>query len=726
MNWALSPMLSAALSRKYLRLPLLLAVATLVWLFATDRWNPAAWQVPTAYAQDALEVLARLKISGEQGVGFLVDKTMPRLGAPWGADWSAYPMPDVPVFLLFGKLAGVIGLIPASNLALLFAHLSAVAAFYVSSRALGHRDIFAAGTALLFGFSFYLFHRGLSHYSFALAYLVPAQLLSAWLIGGSQRMLARRPWQIFCLATAGATAVGSPYFGFAYCQLLLLALAYQATTTRRRRNLMLGLVCLGVFVVTLCLLNYSALLAMLPGNPGLLQRNYASTEIYGLRPIELFIPHPFHPWPWAAGIAAQYAASTSLRGELFSPYLGLAGICGLLVIAAGACRRLFRVRAGFRPAYAATFVWFICFFMVGGLNSLLAFAGVDLFRAGNRFSIYLLALALFALASYATRRGRRLTVWAALAMMVPAVLVGLWDQIPKRRSRAESSVYGEKIAVDQLVANTLEMALAPGAAVFQLPVVPFLEQPPVHHMTDYELFRPWFFSRSVGFSYGLLANDRALRWQRWIATRPAGPLCAALEKAGYAALYIHKAAFPDSGTALRRELTALGKQLLVEAGDHLVFSLHPDGHPAWPDLGDPRLVDPWNRVVEPDNQPQIFATEGWSSLEQEGKGVWRWAGQNATVTVWCPGEKPMEVRLEYGASALRPARLTATFEGRKIWQAMAGQMPPAQVSLALLLQPGPNFIIFHYNGRPAQPSLTDPRILGFRLDNLRVIPAAGR
>ena len=229
-----------AASPTILRWSLLLAASVSVWSWATGLWRLAGWQVPAAYGIDALEVLARLKLSGERGLAFFFDKTMPALGAPWSADWSSYPMPDAPLFVLFGKIGAVIGLIPASNLALLFAHVSAVAVFYLCSRALGHRAVFAAGAALLFGFSFYLLHRSLPHFSFTLAYVVPAQLLSAWLIGSGHRLLLRRPWQWFCLATAIATGMGNPYFGFAYGQLMVLALVYQAATSRRRHNLRFG------------------------------------------------------------------------------------------------------------------------------------------------------------------------------------------------------------------------------------------------------------------------------------------------------------------------------------------------------------------------------------------------------------------------------------------------------------------------------------------------------
>ncbi|MEO6995767.1 MAG: hypothetical protein ABI273_19330, partial [Lacunisphaera sp.] len=520
----------ALVSQKYFRVPALLAFAALIWITATGHWTLASWQTPAAYSVDALEVLARLKLSGDAGFGILFNKLMPHLGAPWGTDWSAYPTPDAIVFIVFGKLAKITGLIAASNLALLAAHLAAIATFYACSRALGHRAPYSAAAAILFGFSFYNLYRGLSHYSFALSYVVPAQLLCAWLIGSSQQLLKFRGWRILCLGTAVATGVGNPYFSFGFCQLLVLALLYQAATRRDRNNLIVGLGGLVVLGVALLATNYSAISSLLGGD-GLLERNYASTEIYGLRPIELLIPPPFHRWAFAAGIGARYAGDTSLKGELFFPYFGIVGLGGLIVLGITATKAAIHRRLGLRPSYAAWFGWLTLFFMVGGMNSLLAFTGIDLFRAGNRYSIYLLAITLFALTSWASRRSRGLPAGVATAVAILITMVGLWDQLPRRPFAAERATLMKKVSDDRLVAAQLDRQLPAGGAVFQLPVVPFLEQPPVNGMTDYELFRPWFFSEKASFSYGLLATERALRWEKWVAGRPVAEMCEALEKA---------------------------------------------------------------------------------------------------------------------------------------------------------------------------------------------------
>lgn len=710
----------APVSQKHFHLPALLAFAALVWIFTTGRWTLASWQAPAAYSVDALEVLARFKLSGEAGFGILFNKVMPHLGAPWRADWSAYPMPDAIVFIIFGKLAKITGLIAASNLALLTAHLAAIATFYICSRALGHRPVYAAAAALLFGFSYYNRHRGLSHYSFTLSYVVPAQLLSAWLIGSSRQLLKSRGWPVFCFATAVATGTGSPYFSFGFCQLLVLALIYQACTRRERSNIAVGVVCLTVLAATLLATNYSAVIRLCSGEHGLLERNYASTEIYGLRPIEMLIPPPSHRWAFAAGIGTRYSADTSLKGELFFPYFGIAGIAGLVVLGFIATSAAIRRRLGLRPSYAALFGWFTVFFMVGGLNGLLAFTGIDLFRAGNRYSIYLLAIALLALTSWASRRSRHLPGWAATLFALLATAIGLWDQSPRRPFATDRASLARKVSDDQLVAAQLDKQLPRDAAVFQLPVVPFLEQPPVNGMTDYELFRPWLFSKRTSFSYGLLAAEKALRWEKWIAGRPVEEMCEALEKAGYAAIYLNKKAYLDAGVALRTRLVALGHALIVDAGDHLVFRLTPSSAPVLPDINAEWLGDTWTGSATSPDELHLYAENGWFPIERNGDGLWRWAGQNATLAIWNPADHPVAVTLEFIAATLEPGALTASIGDRKIWQVAAGQIPKGVVNLKLTLQPGTNRIQFTYSGHVARPSATDRRLLGFQLANLRL------
>ncbi|WP_415908523.1 hypothetical protein [Oleiharenicola sp. Vm1] len=424
-----------------LRAVALAGVAALIWIVWQGAWTRAAWDSPASYSVDALEYLARLKLCEERGMSFLINEDAPRLGAPWAADWAAYPMPDRPINVATGRIARVTGLIVAGNLSLLAAHVLGTLGFFAAARLCGHRPLFAAAGGLVFGFSYYIAQRGFSHYSFALAFVVPLMLAATLVAGGARHLLRRRAVQLGGALVAILVALGNPYFGFLFGQLLLGALVTRLVLHRGRDNTVI-LAWLGLFLIVLLLANLSAVRALLSGEGAVLARNYAATELYGLRPIEFLVPPPTHRWTAAAEIGRRYASATSLGGELFFPYLGFVGLAGLALVCGEGLVRLGRGRLGLRPAHLPLLVWIVGFAMVGGAAAVFAFGITDLFRATNRYSICVAAVTLLALTSWATRRAGRLPPLVAALLTAVLVVLALWDQLPPVRQTARSCTLG--------------------------------------------------------------------------------------------------------------------------------------------------------------------------------------------------------------------------------------------------------------------------------------------
>ncbi len=123
-------------------------------LFQRFSWSD--WGRPQWLEGDPLEVYARVKLAGEQpGHALFQFNRIERLGAPVGADWSAYPVPDRLVFVLTGLFSRAVGLIAAVQLiAALILGLNA-ASFYWCARWLRCRAEWALAGALLFAFANY-------------------------------------------------------------------------------------------------------------------------------------------------------------------------------------------------------------------------------------------------------------------------------------------------------------------------------------------------------------------------------------------------------------------------------------------------------------------------------------------------------------------------------------------------------------------------------------------
>jgi phosphoglycerol transferase len=716
--------MTSPLSRRdWKRAALLVPVTICLWLWARSLWREQGWLAPPEYDIDVLETFARIKLASEQGLSSFVTRVMPRLGAPFGADWSSYPMPDAPVFWVLGKVSKFCGLITTGHLAILFAYLANVLTFYFCSRTLGHRAPFAACAALLFGFSHYNISRGLSHYSFMLSFTAPAILLASWLVGSSREFLHRRRWQVFCLVTAAVTGTGNPYFGLMFVMLVVMALLYQVLTSRRAENLLTGVAALFVWGLVTGASHFAAIASMLSSERKVLVRSYESTELYGLRPIEWVVPPPYHRLPGAAEFTQEYGRFTHFEGEHFSSYLGAIGIAGLLLVVGRFVGALLRGRGGLRPAYVATVGFIVAFGMVGGLNSALALSVTVVFRAGNRYTVFILAVGLFALAALASVKWRGLP--RAWKCVIVAILLcgGLWDQMRPAPIVDDLIVRARGPELDWRLGNHLEdpeKGLPPGSMIFQLPAVPFLEQKPIVGMTDYEQFRPFFFTKTMRFSYGVLATEDAMVWQRRVARMAPAEMRAELEKVGFAAVYVCRSAYLDGAKALRKSFEEAGMKVTFDAGPHLLFRLQPSTSPQLPVLTGPNRHEPWDGVATEAGKLVVLEGDGWFPAERSGTSYWRWGAQEATCILWNPTKDRKAVRINCSLMGLRAHELSVhDGKGNQLWRGMLKNVG-IPCSFELELDPGESQLQWVLHGAPVRASPSDRRLLGFRVNDLVV------
>ena len=702
-------------------------------LFQRLAW--ADWSRPHWLEGDPLEVYTRVQIAAEQpGEALLHFNQVARLGAPTGADWSAYPVPDRLVFVLTGLLSRGTGLFTAINLAsALITGLNA-ASFYLCARWLRCRWEWALALGLIFAFSNYNVRWGVT-LSLNQTFLFPPLIL---LCARAARRGVDRPettfWKILAAGLGLWLGMANPYLayfaGVVAGGALLLAFLWR-NAWARKVPLAIFLGCLlGSFLAS----NATAILQQLRGVTGqALLRNPGDLQVYTLRPVEWLVPPADHRVPALADIGQAWHAARHGTGEFFYNYLGLAGIVAMAGLLAAGVIRLLR-HQWTRLDSCLGLAWITAFGIAGGINTWLGACGLGLFRASTRIGIFAhLWVGFFAalwLSGHSRRLPRALSIMAAASLALAAV----WEETPPL---GDDPVVGERNLARwrkyEEATDRLEHELPAGATVFQLPVVPFPEAGRTIGMPDYEHALPFLASHTLRFSYGHLRTSPALAWERYLSRLPVADFVAALERAGFSALWLDKRGFSwlqvneqalaGEGVELVKALRGLGLKELeprdpTRRGPTLpvyIFQLHPAERPQVPDFHDPRLQEPWQEGATPAGQPLLFALSGWFPLEKDATRQWRWATREAKLGLWADTGGLVKLRFRLDGPPKSKVRLQVN--GRTLQTLQPG---PAMQVIELPLAQGLTTLEWELGGPTFRPGGSDPRALGFMVENLSV------
>lgn len=693
--------------------------------FLHSRWTWSDWQQPIDIFGDPLEIFARVKLAEEQPLEpFTGFSQLDRLGAPFQADWSAYPAPDSVVFFLTGQLARFAGVFAAVKIVAAIFFLLCAWSFYLCARQLRWRIEWALAGALLFAFSNYNIRLAIT-LSFNQTFtLPPLILLCAHAVRTSLPCAGRGRWLALGIFLGAWLGLGNPYLG-CFSGLLVATtcgLALVRRCPRTRVAPLAGFLITLVGVSLIANLEY-ILLYFTAWDQSPLARDFAGSLIYGLKPIDWLIPPPEHRLEWAAQIGRTYLRQARVLGDFFPAYLGVVGIAGLAGLLVLACKRLAQRPLRSVPDAALGLILITAYATIGGFNSLLALGGLDIFRASQRISIFVNIWALFFIMGWLQRRLLFTPRLVSMAAALTVAMAGWWEQAPNQRSAQARQSIAPKWASIQELTQQLEAGVGQGAMVFQLPVRGFPEAGPLRDMIDYEHFQPFLVNSTLHFSYGPMAHSRSYYWQQFIDHLPANEMIATLEESGFSAIWINTGAYENRGDRLVRALTANQRpewQHGVQAPIRIV-RLQPVAAAVLPNLEELRFRHAWSDQRGNSNSPLVLALHGWYPLESNGDHQWRWARKKAEIGIWCP-KKVVAIRLKFQATAQRNEILELTHNGKPLLRLrlVAGENKP--VDLPLTLSSGNNRLVWLYHGSPIYPPSGDDRKLGFMIQDLTVHP----
>lgn len=545
-------------------LALTAGLVALTWSLTYRIWAPSDFTHPIEYYGDGNLQLGVVQASSDRGWGSLTGAEDPWVGAPGAARWTDFPLSEDVVYLGLGFLSRLTGVIAALNLGFLGAGVLAAAVMYLVARRLRIPPPLASLAGGLYAVAPYFFYRNIPHFNLIIFWHLPlCMLVMSWTLSRRGLRLGERRLKLACAITA-LCGVHCNYYTNYVMQVLLLAAVLQALR-RNWKGLRATLVIMGAGLFTLVLANLDTVAVNLRfgANLGVVARSAGDTLMYGLRPLELFVPSYLHRLGALAHLGARYQASAPMLGEFPSNFLGVVPAIGFVsMVLAGFGAALGTGRRGAATRFLIITVWLVLVSIGGGLMQLAQMIlGVVAFRSNNRVSIILLGLAVLYLGRALAPALRRLPSKVAWGLVLPVIVFGMWEQSP---DLSKKLVYGNGLnhwqmrerwaraaESDERFVAELERSLPAGAGVLQLPAFAFPENGPIGPIYDYEHFRLYAFShQKLRWSYGAMKGRPDGSFQQEVAQLPPLQMVARLREAGFGAVVFANQVYA-AGTADR-------------------------------------------------------------------------------------------------------------------------------------------------------------------------------
>jgi hypothetical protein len=580
--------------------------------------------LPWSYAGEGDTKFYLLLIKGVLDHGWFQSNAS--LGAPFGLQLYDFPQGADNLNLLMIKALGLLSSNPAWILNVFFLltfPLTAVSS-YLALRALGVSTGAAVVCAVIFALLPYHFYRGESQVLLSAYYSVPLGallFLRLWekpglfarragteqaetdgqtkLLQGKSGWLSRRTLETVALCVVIGSA-GLYYAVFAL--VLLLSGSLVALIARCGRRAVASGLLASLLIAAMLAINLAPTLSyqVAHGKNTSIARTPLQSDQFGLRLSDLLLPVQENRLPFLSDVNQQYTEATSTGYcEACFANLGAVGsvgflsLCLLALVSIVSVAGAFAVCAVYRAAALGVALSFL-FATIGGISSLIAFFLTSDIRGWNRISLFIAFFSLLAIAllldaavrrlagSGPPRRGRIL----AGVLLAGVLLLGALD---------ETSTYFVPVYTkdarewqsDTTFVKEVEARMPSGAAIFQLPYVPFPEgygsisptvsAPNTTFDTTYELARGYIHSEGLRWSFGAM-KGRTADWQGQLASKPLYLSLATAAADGFQGLWVDPHGYTPT---VRKRLAPLLAQLLgvlplhSPAHDLLFFDLRP-------------------------------------------------------------------------------------------------------------------------------------------------------
>jgi phosphoglycerol transferase len=709
------------------------ASLTVFFLVIILRLWQADFRIPFLYAGDGM--ISALTIKGLIENGWVSYNSL--LGAPFGSSLSDFPFSADSLHLLIIRLIAIFtsnyALVMNSYYILTFVIIALVSVVVMRKMGIDYEIVIPI--SILYAFLPYHFLRGEAHYYLSAYYMVPIIVLIAyWLNTEKEYILYRKSngerqigflfnkvtyISLFVCFVVGCAGVYYAFFGCFFIVLMgIVSLAkYKDIVKLLTAFILTAFITIGLLVSLSPTIFYHIEFG---DNPEVAQRSPVEAEFYGLKINQLVLPISNHRVDVIAEKRALYDEHALLTNENSSS-LGMVGSLGfLLLIVIAFLPRLFKNEV--LPTLIPLNLGAILLATIGGFGSIFAMLISPSIRCYNRISVYIAFFALLAVAVVLNEIKKRniknkLSRGLFALFMLVLLVVGIWDQTsPAYVPNYE--VVKNAYMNDADFVSTIETVTHKNAMIFQLPYVPFPENPPVNRMGDYELLRGYFHSDNLRWSYGAMKGRYGDLWLRDVTNKPTEEMIKTLCFAGFSGIYIDRFGYEDDGYSIQNELSSILSQSPLEDNSERLMFFNLNNY--YKELKAEYTHDEW---VEQQNEalyPILYTwSGGFSSLEGNPEANWRWCSNSGQLRIINKSSKERQVSLRMGISTGYTEQAKLSIKSDILNEVLVVNSIETEYIKNLTIPPGNHVIEFLCDARRVDAP-SDPRYLVFRINNFRI------
>lgn len=534
------------------------------------------FSIPLIYAGDGLSYSQLIKRLVD-GAWYFNNSAS---GFPFGSNFLDYPGSDAGNFFVLKLLALITGSYAKTlNLYYLLSFpVTAVVSFYVL-RKFSISNTFSLAGAIIFTFLPFHFIR-LVHLFYTWYFSAP---LFAWFCLRiftnippfflEKKRVKSNTIEVILLLILSSFCVYYAFFGIL---MLILSGSVASIRFQSRKNILSALI--AIFIVSAGVganLAPNIIYRFEHGvNHEVGQRLPFESETYGLKISQLLLPLREKGLP--ERFSFLQANNVNSFGTLGS--IGFLMLIALALIQRNKDPRLYLL--------SSLLIFLLLFATIDGFSALFAIFITPSMRGWDRISIFIGFISITGLMvvidQYFKQKktcfARALTFAAAIGL----VIFALWDQTIPSWSNAYLPTQ-QAFTSDRAFVQKIESIMPAGAAIYQLPYMPFPETSPLHELTDYDLFRGYLHSTHLNWSSGGMKGRPGDLFFRELFKQPIARQLEIIKRIGFDGIYIDRRGYEDRAAALEAELSKITGQppAIVSADSNLVFfALSSSDHPS--------------------------------------------------------------------------------------------------------------------------------------------------